>query len=70
MFVAGKSRYGVRIVTGKQEGGGTSDRGVYIIIVGSKGSSGKVYLTGSLSWFTGKGTRFAAVKKKICQGRN
>lgn len=40
-----------------QKGSGTSDSGVYIIVVGSKGSTGKVYLTGSLSWFSGSGMR-------------
>ena len=40
--------YGVRIVTGKAPGGGTCDDDIYLVIIGSRGSSQKISLQGWL----------------------
>ena len=54
-FTAGKYYYGVTVVTGEQKGAGTTDTGVFIRLIGSKGHSGKVYLQGFLKVLTGHG---------------
>ena len=45
----GKYYYGVRVVTGQQDGSGTTDTGVFVNLIGSKGQSGKIYL---MNWLT------------------
>ena len=61
MFItATKHCYDVTIVTGKQEGAGTSDTGVFVRLVGSKGQSKKVYLQSFLKVLFGKGIKEAS----------
>ena len=58
MFItATKYCYDVTIVTGKQEGAGPSDTGVFVRLVGSKGQSKKVYLQSFLKVLFGKGIK-------------
>ena len=46
-YAAGKGYYGVRVVTGKMcAGGSTRAACEYVQLIGSKGASAKVYLTG------------------------
>ena len=52
-ITANKSYFGVRIVNGKMSSAGTSDTGVYIAVIGTNGSTGKVYLVGYLSSLLG-----------------
>ena len=52
-----KSYYGVRIVTGCQEGAGGMDTDVYITLFGSKGHSGKIALSSILAVLKGRFSR-------------
>ena len=54
MHADGKYYYGVSVVTGKQKGAGTSDTGVFVQLVGSKGQTKKVYLQNHLSVLLGR----------------
>ena len=54
---ANKNYYGVRIVTGYQVGAGTKDTGIYITLIGSKASSGKVKIISCLKAFEGTFSR-------------
>ena len=54
MHAAGRYNYGVSVVTGEQNGAGTSDTGVFVQLIGSKGHSGKVYLQGLLDVLSGE----------------
>ena len=47
----------MRIVTGSQEGAGTTNTDVYITLTGTKASSGKVGISGWLTALTGTFTR-------------
>ncbi len=51
-LAANKGYYGIRIVTGKQLSARMSDSGVYITLIGSKASSGKVYICKWLKIFS------------------
>ena len=44
LYAAGKYYYGLSIVTGKQEGAGTPSTGAYVMLVGNKGRSNKIYI--------------------------
>ena len=54
MHTDGRYYYGVSVVTGKQEGAGTSDTGVFVQLIGSKGQTSKVYLQDYLKVLTGR----------------
>ena len=41
-------------MTGKQEGAGTSDTGVFVQLIGSKGQTSKVYLQNCLKVLAGR----------------
>ena len=47
--IAGNFYYGLSIQTGKQLLAGTPDAGVYVVLVGSGGHTGKVYLQSAIS---------------------
>ena len=53
----GKYYYGARIVTGRCEGAGTKDTDVYITLIGSKASSGKITVGGWLKALKGSCSR-------------
>ena len=65
LFAGGKYYYGASIKTGNQEGAGTPDTGAYIILIGSKGRSGKINLQSLLTILQGrsldKGTYYNVV---------
>ena len=57
IIVAVKYYYDLTIVTGQQEGAGTSDTGVFVRLIGSKGQSSKIYLQNFLKVLIGKGIK-------------
>ena len=57
LYAVSEYCYDVTIVTGKQEGAGTFDTGVFIQLIGSKGQSKKVYVQSLLKVLFGKRIR-------------